>query len=94
MFDVQSVYCSGQAEFHTSAASGLKSGQFDQKRDFGLAGSHTRDPGFGFHKQFGSMKIGHRFAQIFTDFSTQENITAFRTIDLVNTLAEGLVFSP
>jgi len=34
MFDVQSVHCSGQAEFHTSAASGLKSGQSDQERNF------------------------------------------------------------
>ncbi len=33
MFDVQSVHCSGQAEFHTSTASDLKSGQFDRKKN-------------------------------------------------------------
>jgi len=28
MFDIHSVYCSGQAEFNTSGAAGLKSGQW------------------------------------------------------------------
>jgi hypothetical protein len=27
---IQSVHCSGQAEFHTSGAAGLKSGQFNR----------------------------------------------------------------
>jgi hypothetical protein len=34
MFDVQSFHCSGQAEFHTSTASGLKSGQSDHQETF------------------------------------------------------------
>jgi hypothetical protein len=33
MFDVQSFHRSGQAEFHTSAAAGLNSGQSDRKRN-------------------------------------------------------------
>ena len=39
-FDVQSFHCSGQAEshtkFHTSAAAGLNSGQFNRERNFGF----------------------------------------------------------
>jgi hypothetical protein len=31
MFDVPSIHCSGQTEFHISGAAGLKSGQFNQK---------------------------------------------------------------
>jgi hypothetical protein len=34
MFDVPSIHCSGQAKFHTSAASGQKkNGQSDQERN-------------------------------------------------------------
>jgi hypothetical protein len=32
MFDVQSFHCSAQAEFHTSDAAGLKSGQFNHQK--------------------------------------------------------------
>jgi hypothetical protein len=42
MFDVQSVRWSGQAEFHISAASGLKNGQSDQKRNFEKANIEYR----------------------------------------------------
>jgi hypothetical protein len=38
MFDVQSFHCSGQAEFHTSNASGLKNGQSDRKRNSAIFG--------------------------------------------------------
>jgi hypothetical protein len=34
MFDVQSIHCSDQTEFHSSAAAGQKNGQSDQKRNF------------------------------------------------------------
>jgi hypothetical protein len=37
MFDVQSVHYSGQAEFHTSTASGLKNGQSNRKRNYAIS---------------------------------------------------------
>ena len=37
MLDVQSFHCSGQAEFHTSAAAALKIGQSDQKRNCAIS---------------------------------------------------------